>query len=264
MADPKIYDRIGVGYNQTRRADPYICRRVHELLAPTSDGVYADIGCGTGNYTIMLHDLGGNFIGIEPSEIMLDEARDKREDITWLSGSAEHLPLTDNSADGAVATFTIHHWSDIRKSFHEIARVLKPGARLIIFTCTPDQIKGYWLNEFFPEMVKRSLGKAIDPTLFANAAEGAGLQITKREKYFIKEDIRDGFYYSGKHHPEKYLDPAVRKGMSVFATLLDKNEEAAGLDKLKRCIEGGRFDEIKKKYDNDNGDCIFIVLTKQQ
>ena len=263
MADPKIYNKIGVGYNQTRKADPYICKRVHDFLATEPGNTYVDVGCGTGNYTVMMSDMGGNFIGIEPSELMLEAAKNKSAKVKWDIGTAEHLPLPDNSVDGAVTTFTIHHWTDVEKGFKEVARVLKPGSRFVIFTCTPEQVRGYWFNHFFPTMVERSIKKAIDPVVFKNAAEKAGFAITETEKYFIQEDLQDRFYYSGKLNPEIYFDPAVRKGMSVFATLLDKDEEDAGLKLLRESLDNGQFEVIRKQYENDKGDCTFIVLTKQ-
>ena len=45
------YDIIGVNYNLTRKADPYLYKRLHFFLNPQIKGTYLDIGCGTGNYT---------------------------------------------------------------------------------------------------------------------------------------------------------------------------------------------------------------------
>ena len=46
-----LYDKIGIGYDTTRRADPFILSRLLHYLAPVKGRLYLDVGCGTGNYT---------------------------------------------------------------------------------------------------------------------------------------------------------------------------------------------------------------------
>ena len=48
------YDTIGENYNLTRRADQLLTENLIKHLAPEKDGIYLDIGCGTGSYTIEL------------------------------------------------------------------------------------------------------------------------------------------------------------------------------------------------------------------
>ena len=77
------YDIIGKGYNTTRKADPYLSSRLFHLLSPVKGETYLDIGCGTGNYTIALNEMGVDFIAIDPSEEMLKIARSKNSNIDW-------------------------------------------------------------------------------------------------------------------------------------------------------------------------------------
>ena len=70
-----VYETIGEGYNATRQADPFLTERFFHLLQALNNGLYLDIGCGTGNYTIALAGRGLNFYGVDPSEKMLAEAR---------------------------------------------------------------------------------------------------------------------------------------------------------------------------------------------
>jgi len=262
MAQTIIYNKIGTGYNHTRKADPYIAARLYALLDPVGGNNYLDIGCGTGNYTIRMAGTGLNFIGIDPSAIMLDEAKYKSKFVSWIQGSSENIPLADNSVDGAIATLTIHHWPDLEKGFKELARVLKTGSSIVIFSFTKEQERGYWLNYFFPEMMKRSCQKAINFETVAEAALKAGLDVIETEKYFVQEDLQDLFCYSGKHDPEIYFDPLIRNGISSFALLADKEEVGSGLLKLRNSIDSGEFEAIRKQYDNDLGDYLFIVLKK--
>ena len=144
------YDRIGVNYDQTRKADPFIASRLLFHLQPHLEGIYLDIGCGTGNYTHELQKDGFRFIGIDPSLEMLEKARMRNSEIDWRMGSAEITGLSDNQLDGIVASLTLHHWNNLEYGFAELNRILKQNGTLVIFTATPTQMQGYWLNRYFP------------------------------------------------------------------------------------------------------------------
>ncbi len=253
------YDKIGVGYNTTRKADSYLSERLLKNLNPTIGGVYLDIGCGTGNYTDILQKLGYNFIGIDPSTQMLDEAKLKNYNIDWRIGNAENTGLKTNSVDGIIASLTIHHWADIEQGFTELARVLKPNGNIVIFTSTPEQMNGYWLNHYFPRMLEDSAKQMPTLDTVEKAMKVAGLEITNTEPYYIKPDLEDLFLYSGKHKPELYFQPEIRKGISSFAALANAEEVEKGLTELKKDIDSGQIDDVTKLYENDLGDYLYIV-----
>src|SRR5690606_33495093 len=77
------FDKIGIGYNSTRKADPFLADKLLEHLNPEKAGTYLDIGCGTGNYTSELEKRGFKLIGIDPSENMLEVARRTNSNIDW-------------------------------------------------------------------------------------------------------------------------------------------------------------------------------------
>jgi len=258
-----IYDTIGDGYNSTRRADPYLAGRLIQLLNAVPGKQYLDIGCGTGNYTIALADEGLNFTGVEPSEEMLKEARSRSHNIKWLNGNAARIPAADNAFDGVMATLTIHHWDDLQKAITEIYRVTKPGGTLVLFTATPQQMKGYWLNHYFPNMLASSILQMPGFYAVASALTSAGFDLKHTEKYFIKEDLQDHFLYSGKHNPQLYLDEQIRKGISSFAALANAEEVASGLGQLTKDIESGEIQNIKDNFENNRGDYLFVVAGKK-
>jgi len=107
MGAPQVlYNTIGMGYNATRQADPYITDKLFEFLSPERGNLFLDIGCGTGNYTIALAEKGLDFYGVEPSEKMLDIAKTKNKNINWQTGFAEQIPTQNNMFNGVVATLT--------------------------------------------------------------------------------------------------------------------------------------------------------------
>lgn len=260
---PNKYDKIGLTYNTTRQADPYLLSRIYHHLDPKEQGHYLDLGCGTGNYTIEFAKKGIRFTGVDPSEKMLDEAKSKFDKIEWVSGVAEQIPFGDNFFDGAIATLTIHHWVDLEKGFAELSRVLKPGSKVVLFTSDPEQMAGYWLNHYFPELIERSAQKMPPINSVVSALNRAGLNVTCTEKYFVQDDLRDLFLLSGKNRPEIYFDENVRKGISTFASLAHREEVDVGLQRLREDIESGVFDSVKMKYEGDLGDYVFIVAEKE-
>ncbi len=260
MADQNVlYDIIGTGYNSTRQADPYITDKLFQFLSPQADGLYLDIGCGTGNYTIALANKGLSFYGVEPSEEMLKTARLRDSNIKWFNGKAESLPFSDNMFGGVIATLTVHHWTDLEKAFGEIYRVLKQDGKLVIFTATPEQMEGYWLNHYFPKMLEDSIVQMPSFESIKDAASCAGLIIEGTEKYFIRDDQKDLFLYAGKNKPELYLDDDIRKGISSFAALANAAEVKQGICILKEDMDSGKLKEVKAKYENDQGDYLFII-----
>src|SRR5712675_1100307 len=106
-----LYDRIGVGYDSTRRADPYLLSRLMHHLRPRRDGRYLDVGSGTGNYTIAMNQAGVRIVGIELSQTMLNRALEKSDAVAWHLASAFAIPFRDASFDGATCIFVHHHLS---------------------------------------------------------------------------------------------------------------------------------------------------------
>ncbi len=257
------YDKIGVNYNLTRKPDKFLTKKLLYHLNPKNKGLYLDIGCGTGNYTNELHKSGFQFIGIDPSEKMLKEAKSKNKEIEWKIGSAEKTGLKNNFVDGIIGSLTIHHWSDLKSGFLELQRILKPNGKIVIFTATPKQMKGYWLNHYFPKMLSDSILQMPTLVQVKTAVQNAGIEITGTDKYFIKPDLEDKFLYCGKQNPELYFDDQVRHGISSFSSLSNRMEVAQGLSKLRKDIDNGNISEIIESYENEFGDYLYIIGKKR-
>ena len=256
-----LYDRIGIGYDTTRQADPYLLSRLIHHLRPRASGRYLDIGSGTGNYTIAMHQAGVPIRGLELSATMLRRAKEKGPAIAWHNGRAEAIPFASGSFDGATCTFVNHHMADPVAAFKEVHRVLTPHARFVILNCTAEQTRHYWLNEYFP----RAMEKATAPyerfeTI--DVLESAGFRIECGEKYDVAPDLKDLFLYCGKHQPERYLDPRIRSGISSFADAPDQEEIARGVDRLAADIESGRIKDVIRKFAYDGGDYMFTVAER--
>jgi len=257
-----LYDTIGGNYNATRRADPYIADRIYQLLNANPAGLYMDIGCGTGNYLNALTNKGLRFYGIDPSDTMLQAARLKNTDTTFIKSKAEDISLQSNFFDGATAVLTLHHWENQLKGLQEVNRVLKPGAKIVFFSFTPEQMRGYWLYHYFPEMIEAATKLIPSTEEMTQLLKESGYGSVETELYFVQEDLQDHFMYSNKHKPANYLSAEVRNNASAFSALATKEEVEHGLIILESDIKSGEITHIMQEYENDLGDYLFITAIK--
>ncbi|WP_341503696.1 class I SAM-dependent methyltransferase [Gallaecimonas sp. GXIMD4217] len=257
-----IYDKIGDGYDITRRADPGILAALISHLAPVSTGKYLDVACGTGNYTAKLGGAGGTWYAVDQSETMLAEARLKAPGLQWRHGDVERLPFQDDCFDGATCTLAIHHFPDLDRAFAEIARVITDQGRFVLFTSTPEQMRGYWLNHYFPDMMARSGEQMPSLERVERALALAGMTIDRVQPFFIEPGLQDFFLYSGKQRPAMYLSEQVRNGISSFRNLCSKHELQGGLARLEADIASGDIRQVMADHENDLGDYCFVLATK--
>jgi ubiquinone/menaquinone biosynthesis C-methylase UbiE len=88
-----------------------------------------DIGCGPGNSSKLLSDVGTDTTGIDFSQNMIDVAKANYPNISFHQADAENIPKPDNFFDVVIANYVVHHFADPEKVFSEISRVLKPGGK---------------------------------------------------------------------------------------------------------------------------------------
>ena len=257
-----LYDRIGVGYDTTRQADPYLLSRLIHHLRPRADGRYLDIGSGTGNYTIAMSQAGVPISGIEISATMIARAKKKAPAIAWSNGRAEAMPFRSSRFDGATCTFVHHHMADPVAAFKEVRRVLKPHARLVILNGTAEQMRHCWLNEYFPRMMTEKATAPYERFVTIDVLGSAGFRIECEEKYDVTPELKDLFLYCGKHRPELYLDPRIRSGISSFADAPDQEEITRGVQRIADDIKSGRIDEVIRRFAYDGGDYMFTVAER--
>ena len=115
---------------------------VRRHLGPLPGMTVADIGAGTGVFATALSDWFGVIVAaVEPSAAMRAQIP-RRPGIEVLEGDACTLPLPDGSADGAWMSLMIHHIPDLEAAAHEIRRVLRPGAPVLIRQAFPGRSRG--------------------------------------------------------------------------------------------------------------------------
>lgn len=110
---------------------------VHGLLDAGPVGTALDAACGTGRQTVALTARGYRTIGVDQSPDMLAHARRKAPDAEFREGRLEALPLPDASVDLALSTLALTHLADPGPGVAELARVTRPGGRVIVSDLHP-------------------------------------------------------------------------------------------------------------------------------
>ena len=91
-----------------------------------------DVGCGTGQSTLALLEVGDEIIGMDNSAEMLSHAI-RHAQVCYVKGQAEQMPFGD-AAFGLMTVALAFHWFDRRQFMSEARRVLRPGGWLVIYT----------------------------------------------------------------------------------------------------------------------------------
>jgi ubiquinone/menaquinone biosynthesis C-methylase UbiE len=136
----RMYDRVAKEYAETfsgehekKPKDQEILRR---FLKEVGDRKPVwDFGCGPGQTTKYLTDLGMEVSGLDLSEKILEQARTMHPELNFRKGNILELEFENDSIAGVVAFYAIVHFTEeqVEKAFREVFRVLYPGG-LFLFT----------------------------------------------------------------------------------------------------------------------------------
>lgn len=152
-------------YDLVSRTPPFMLIRLlvaSKLARRKPMGILADIGCGPGYLANLLaaRFTGLSVIGVDASAEMVHAGtvnaakRGLSDKVDFREGDVAKLPFEDDELDIVVSTLSLHHWSDTRKAFAEIYRVLKPGGWAMLFDLRRDARRRYlWLMKFVTSVI---------------------------------------------------------------------------------------------------------------
>ncbi|MEU2337528.1 class I SAM-dependent methyltransferase [Streptomyces sp. NPDC013172] len=105
-----------------------------QLVRATGNLRVADVGCGPGHLTAMLHDLGLNACGFDLSPGMVEHARRTHPALRFDEARMEALPVEDGALGGVLAHYSMIHTppGELPALLAEQARVLAPGGLLLV------------------------------------------------------------------------------------------------------------------------------------
>lgn len=113
---------------------------VFEAVAEARPGSVLEVGCGEGELAQrMTIELDAAIVAVDQSERMVELARARGVDARV--GDVQELPFDDASFDVVVAAWMLYHVPDLDRGIGELARVLRPGGRLVAATNGSDHLQ---------------------------------------------------------------------------------------------------------------------------
>lgn len=134
--NPRLVEVYDAQFGWSRDDDYFFA-----FVSETPGARVADLGCGTGRFTLALAAAGHQVTGVDPARASLDRARSKpgADRVTWLEGTSDVLP----SAAFDVAVMTAHVAQflvtddDLHRTLVDLCRALTPSGRLAFDTRDP-------------------------------------------------------------------------------------------------------------------------------
>jgi SAM-dependent methyltransferase len=182
-----------------------------------------DLAAGSGKLSRPLAKLGCEVIAVEP----VDEMRAAiGPGIEALAGTAESMPLADDSAD-AVTVGQAFHWFDGPKALAEIERVLRRGGALaLVWNRRP--VESSELHAAISEIMAPYRGDAPSHGSGAWRDTFAGRDLREERFDFVQRLDADGL--------------ADRVGSTSFIAALEEPERARVLERVRALVDGGAVD----------------------
>src|SRR5581483_2202158 len=128
-----------------------------------------DLGCGTGQVSAALAPFVAHVVAVDGSAAMLRAAKERLhefDNVDLRRGELEALPIDDGRLDAATVMLVLHHVAEPERALAEVARVLKPGGRVVVVDMLPHDREHYrqqmghvWLG-FAEDQVRAILGDA--------------------------------------------------------------------------------------------------------
>ena len=127
---PEVAQRVMTFYNNQQQFQTHLSTKLDLMV---------DVGCGSGQSTNIFQPYFKKISGFDISAEQIKQAKlqNKFDNIDYMEGCAENIPVEDKSVDLVVAG-TAAHWFDLETFFDEVKRVLKPtGCLAILFHVDP-------------------------------------------------------------------------------------------------------------------------------
>jgi SAM-dependent methyltransferase len=174
-----------------------ISRRANRLaiarLAPREGERILEIGFGGGALlALLLEAEPAKLFAADASEAMVRRARRRFSSdvrgggLDVLHSRVEALPLPDRTLDAAVSVSSLYFWDDLAAAMRELARLLRPGGRLVLVWESPQMLRRW------PGHVHGFNAYDAPDLVAAGAAAGLAADRVEREDGFIVLSLRRG------------------------------------------------------------------------
>jgi ubiquinone/menaquinone biosynthesis C-methylase UbiE len=167
-----------------------------EAIAAAKPRHVLEVGPGEGELAERMRDeLGCSVVAIDQSERMVELTRKRGIDARL--GDVQQLPFADEEFDCAVAAWMLYHVPQIERALGELARVLRPGGRLVAVTNSRD----HWRE------LKDLLGIEGFRTTFD--AEDAEQLLARHFSRIESREATGNLTFSSRDEAQRFIDSTV-------------------------------------------------------
>lgn len=181
-----------------------------------------EVGCGPGELAARVaEEVGADVVAVDSSPRMVQLARERGVDARV--GDVQQLAFADGDFDCAIAAWMLYHVPDVERALGELARVLRPGGRLVAVTNSTDHLRelrelvGAWPRPQIP--FSGDDGSELLARHFARVEvrdAGGVIRFPSRETVIDYIESSAGFFGHPAHVPDFDLPLVVRRHPVVF------------------------------------------------
>lgn len=205
-----VAERYGTGWSH---ADGPDLAWLIETAGPRSTDRAIDLGAGAGHATLAIAPHVAHVTAVDPTpEMHAVAARLATErgvgNVAFVEATADALPFPEGSFDLAVSRFSIHHWPDPAAALREVARVLRPGGRVVLIDLVAPEVTNLdtFLNAV--EILRDPThGRSLPPSDWRTALAVAGLVGSIVREWRFRHDTED---WLSRTAPAPWRAEAVR------------------------------------------------------
>jgi ubiquinone/menaquinone biosynthesis C-methylase UbiE len=238
---------------------------LRETLQPRAGDRILDVGCGVGMGEVRLGQLGISQLRLLGVDLIFDRVlrafdavRAHNVRAVFTTADACRLPFVDSAFEATYCVAVLQHVNDLSTAVQELARVTKPGGRVL--AVEPDNAARYWYSSveagarvfelatrFFTALESKGDGSnpAVGPTLSTIFARH-GIEPTAVRLFPVSvahlgsppTGVWDGRRKTATAAVNRVTDEAIRRLGSEYLTVLDRYAEEAA-------AAGKRFVEIQ-------------------
>ena len=170
-----MFDEIAKSYDLANRVLSFgsdiawrkrACHMAYDIYGKKSISQITDVACGTGDMLGFWEKMAAkkgievqNYVGVDPSQGMLEVAKEKFPHFHYIQAFAQELPLPDSSSEFVSITYGIRNVVERQAAIEEFARVLKPGGILVILEFTKrkrttlvDKVVEWYMKQVLPRI----------------------------------------------------------------------------------------------------------------
>jgi demethylmenaquinone methyltransferase/2-methoxy-6-polyprenyl-1,4-benzoquinol methylase len=146
------------------------CDKAYELLGKKALSQITDVACGTGDLLLYWRDRAEkqgvtveHYVGIDPSQGMLEVARDKVDFATFIEGKAQNLPVNDESTEIISIAYGIRNVVERVEALEAFYRALKPGGMVVILEFTKQEKRSFigMITDFYMKRILPTIGGLV-------------------------------------------------------------------------------------------------------